>query len=137
MIPPDEMRDAAYGDPDAQVMLAKRALAAETLGQADRVVATVESLSFARMAAAQGDLAGMGLVVALSAQLANLLDAAGFADRATEYRGEALAVADVAMERTDDQTLGEVLGAFLASADAAGPGVAEAATPFRRWWQEF
>lgn len=136
MIPPGELIDAAWGDPDAQVLLAKRALAAGTLGHADRVVSTVESLTFARLAAAQGSIGGMGMVVALSAQLADLMDSAGHQDSAADLRGEALAVADVAMDRTDDESLGEILGAYLASAEAAGPDVAQAATPYRRSWQD-
>lgn len=136
MISPGELIDAAWGDPDAQVLLAKRALAAGTLGHADRVVSTVESLTFARLAAAQGNIGGMGLVVALCAQLADLMDSAGQPDTATDLRGEALAVADVAMERADEQSLGEILGAYLASADAAGADVAKAATPHRRTWGE-
>ncbi len=136
MIPPAELKEAAWGDPDAQVLLAKRALAACTLGHADQVVSTVESLTLARLAAAQGSIGGMGMVVALSAQLADLMDSAGQHDTASDLRGEALAVADIAIQNNDELSLGEVVGAFLASSDAAGPDVAAAAAPHRRFWED-
>ena len=132
----DLIRDAAWGSTESQVRLAKLALAAETLGHADRVVSTVEALTFARLAASRGDIGALGLVITLHAQLAELLDDAGLYDNAETARGNALGVADVAVDKVPEGSLGEVLGAYLASVDIANPDSLPSAHDQRRKWGE-
>lgn len=128
------IREAAWGCAESQVRLAKLALAGETLGHADRVVATVESLTFARLAAARGDMIGLGLFIALQSQLAELLDDAGLFDSGDSHRGESLAAADATVDRVPDGSMGEILGAYLAAADNATPDAMESAQHHRRKW---
>lgn len=72
----DYLKDAS-GDPVALVKLAKAALASSDIEDGNPLIATVEGLTFARLAAAQGDLAAFGLMVTLGAQLGDLLDDMG------------------------------------------------------------
>ena len=135
MTPLDSLKDAAWGDPAAQVRLAKAALAASATPEADPVISTVEALTFARLAAAQGDLAAIGLVVTLNAQLAELLDNAGLYDTANAIRGEALAAADLATDHVPEGSLGEVLGAYLQASEKAHPDSLPRASSARRFWE--
>jgi len=129
----DYLRDAS-GDPIALVTLAKAALTASETDGHHQLVATVEGLTFARLAAAQGDLAAFGLVVTLSAQLADLLDDMGDFDTAANMRGEALAAADIACDKVPEGSLGEVLGAYLAANEVADPDSLPQASHARRFW---
>jgi hypothetical protein len=128
------LRDAAWGCPDSQVKLAKLALAAETLGHADRVVSTVEGLTFARLAASRGDVAALGLVITLQSQLAELLDDAGLMDKGDNARSEALGAADAAVDLAPDASLGEILAAHLTAVDLADPDTPPAAREARNKW---
>jgi len=130
----DLIREAGWGCAESQVRLAKLALAGETLGHADRVVSTVEGLTFARLAAARGDMTGLGLFIALQNQLAELLDDAGLFDSGDSHRGESLAAADVTVDRVPDGSMGEILGAYLAAAENVTPDALESAQHHRRKW---
>lgn len=128
------LRDAAWGDADSQVKLAKLSLAAGTLGHADRVVSTVEGLTFARLAACRGDVGALGLVIALQSQLADLLDDAGLHDKGDDARSEALGAADAAVDLAPDASLGEILAAHLTATDLADPDTLPAAREARKKW---
>ena len=129
----DYLRDAS-GDPVALVKLSKAALAGSEAEGYHPLIATVEGLTFARLAAAQGDLAAFGLMVTLGAQLADLLDDMGDFDTAANMRGEALAAADIACDKVPEGSLGEVLGAYLAANETADPDSLPQASHARRFW---
>lgn len=128
------LREAAWGDTDCQVKLAKLSLVSGAHGHADRVVATVEGLTYARLAASRGDIAALGLVITLQSQLAELLDDAGLIDRADDARVEAFAAADAAVDLAPDASIGEILAAHLAAADMADSDTLMAARDARKKW---
>ena len=129
----DYLKDAS-GDPVALVKLAKAALASSEVEGHNPLISTVEGLTFARLAAAQGDLAAFGLMVTLGAQLADLLDDMGDFDTATDMRGKALAAADIACDKVPEGSLGEILGAYLAANELADPDSLPQASSARRFW---
>jgi len=126
----------AGGDTRALVQLAKAALSASTMEGGSPLVSTVEGLTFARLAAAQGDLAAIGLVVTLGDQLGDLLDDVGEFDAATMMRGVALGTADVACDKAPEGSIGEILGAYLAANENADPDTLPHAGSARRFWEE-
>ena len=130
----DYLRDAG-GDTAALVKLAKAALASVDTDGINPLVATVEGLTFARLAAAQGDLAAIGLMVTLGAQLGDLLDDVGDFDLAHNMRGKALAATDVACDKVPEGSLGEILGAYLAANEMADPDSLPHAASARRFWE--
>lgn len=129
----DYLRDAS-GDPVALVKLAKAALASSAIEGGNPLIATVEGLTFARLAAAQGDLAAFGLMITLGAQLGDLLDDVGDFDTAADMRGKALAAGDIACDKVPDGSLGEILGAYLAANEIADPDSLPHAACARRFW---
>jgi hypothetical protein len=135
MTPFEHLHDAACGDPEAQVRLAKAALAASQIEGSNPVISTVEGLTFARLAAAQGNLAALGLVVTLSAQLSDLLVDVGMFDDAATMEGQGLGAADIATDKVGEESLGEILGAYLSASSNSDPASAPHAASARRFWE--
>lgn len=130
------IRVAAWGDTDCQVKLAKAALILDAPTPADRVVSVVEGLTYARLAAATGNVEALGLVIVLQSQLADMLAQAGWLDAADEQRGEALAVADVAADVAGG-SLGEIIAAHLLGAvEESDVQAMPSANRARRKWED-
>lgn len=133
--PLEYLKDAALGDDEAQIRLAKAALTASEMEDANRLVLTVEGLTFARLAASRGNLVGLGLVVTFQAQLAELMADRALFDESDRATGAALGAADMALDQFTDPSLGEILGSYLSATERADPDSQPSAAAARRFWE--
>lgn len=130
------LRRAAHGDTDAAIDLAYHCAAIADNGPGDRVIATIEGLTFARLAAVRGNVIGMGQLISFCGRMIDICDHVSRPDLAAHYRGEALALADLAADLlppadSDALTTGLTVGANQADAHTL-----ECAGKLRALWAE-
>lgn len=130
------IRQVALGDVEAAISLCYHCADVADSGDGDPMIATIEGLTLARLAASTGNLVGMGQFLSFCGRMVDLCVDANRHDLAAHYRGEAFALADIAAdmvpsEISDVMTAGLNIGAV--EADAASM---RCAARMRELWAE-
>lgn len=130
------MRRAASGDTDAAITLAYHCASVADNGPGDSLIATIEGLTFARLAAVNGNIVGMGQLISFCGRMQEICDDAGRADLAAHYRGEALALADFAADMVPPAESDFVTTGLTIGANEADSATIECARRLRAVWAE-
>lgn len=125
------MRLAATGDAAAQLELARTARQLVITGDADEIVCSIEGLTYARLAAAQGVPDALMLVAEHCAHLANVYAQCGEQPTSDMWQGQALGVLELATEMLPPANAADLMASLNIAADNASPAIMQEAKLFR------
>ena len=125
------MRRAAGGEAEAQLLLAVECRRLVTNEEADDIIASVEGITYARMAAAQGLTAGMMILAEHCAHLAKVYAECEAQDCSDSWFGQAIAVLEIATEHLPSSNAADLMQNLNIAADTASPNVMRYAKQFR------
>lgn len=127
---------AARGDTDAAIALSYHCAAIADNGVGDKVVATIEGMLFARMAAVTGSIVGIGQVISYCGRMIDICEEAGRPELVSHYRGEAFALSDFAADMVPSDESDVITTGMASCAADADPATMQCAHHLRSLWAE-
>lgn len=125
------LRLAATGDAAAQIELARESRRKVLREEADEIVCSIEGLTYARLAAAQGVPDGLMLVADHSAHLAKVYYECDENDTADMWLGQSLAALELATELLPTENANALADQLVQHAEHATPNIMREAKLFR------
>lgn len=116
-----DMQLAARGDGQAQLRLARAARELVLAGDADEIIASVEGVTYARLASAQGIPDAYMLLAEHCAHLAAVYAQCGEQATSDMWLGQAIAILELAAERLPDENAAALMSTLNLAADSANP----------------
>lgn len=126
-----DMRLAAAGDAGSQLRLARASRELVLSGEADEIVTSVEGLTYARLAAAQGVPDALMLVAEHCIHLSKVYYECSAMECGDMWTGQAIAVLELAAELLPSANAAELMQTLNVAADIATPAIMAEAKAFR------
>jgi hypothetical protein len=126
-----DLRLAARGDAEAQLRMARACRQSVLSGQADDIIASVEGLGFARLAAAQGVPDAIMLIAEHCIHLAQVYVECDEEPTAEMWAGQAIAVLELAAELLPASNAADLMQTLNTAADLTTANVMAEAKMFR------
>lgn len=127
----NDMRLAAVGDAAAQYRLALRCREYVVAGECDEIVGSIEGLSYARLAAAQGVPDALLMIATHCGHLARAYWDCGVIDAGNSWHAQVIAILEISAELLPGPSGPELMQALNVAADEASPEIMEEAKIFR------
>lgn len=131
----NDMRLAAFGDGQAQLRLARTARRLVLAQDADDVLGSIEGVTYARLAAAQGIPDALMVLAEHCVHLAFIHYEAGADDEvnvvADMWLGQAMGVLELAAEMLPASNAGELISSLTIASDGATPQIIAEAKYYR------
>lgn len=122
---------AAAGDAQAQFRLSKSARELVISGEADEIVASIEGLTYARLAAAQGVPDAIMLAADHCSHLAKVYSDCGAEECAADWAGQAIGLLEIATDLLPAANAANLMQALNSAADMASPEIMAQAKIYR------
>ena len=127
----DDLRLAARGDAQAQFRLSYAAREMVVSGEADEIVASMEGLTYARLAASQGVPDALLLAADHCSHLAKVYSDCGADDCANDWAGQAIGLLEIATDLLPASNAAELMQTLNTAADMATPEIMALAKFYR------
>ncbi|WP_374394381.1 hypothetical protein [Sphingopyxis sp.] len=127
----DDLRLAARGDAQAQFRLSYAAREMVVSGEADEIVASMEGLTYARLAASQGVPDALLLAADHCSHLAKVYSDCGADDCANDWAGQAIGLLEIATDLLPASNAAELMQTLNTAADMATPEIMALAKYYR------
>jgi hypothetical protein len=127
----NDMRLAAAGDAAAQYRLSCRARQLVLAGECDEIIGSVEGVSYARLAAAQGLPDALLLIAEHCGHLANVYYECGATEAGDSWHAQVIAILELSAELLPGPSSYELTQALNVAADEASPDIMEEAKMLR------
>lgn len=130
----DDMRLAAFGDGQAQLRLAKTARRLVLAQDADDILGSIEGVTYARLAAAQGIPDALMILAEHCVHLAFVHYEGGDPEAeeiADMWTGQAIGVLELAAELLPASNAGELITSLTIASDCASPRIIAEAKYYR------
>lgn len=127
----EDLRLAASGDAQAQLRLSQAARALVVSGEADEIVTSLEGLTYARLAAAQGVPDALMLAAEHCCQLGKTYSICGEEDCASDWIGQAIGLFEIAAELLPSSNAAALMQNLNVAADMATPEIMTLAKFYR------
>lgn len=127
----DDLCLAARGDARAQFRLSYAARQMVVSGEADEIVASLEGLTYARLAASQGIPDALMLAADHCSHLATVYSGCGADDCANDWAGQAIGLLEIATDLLPSSNAAELMQTLNTAADMATPEIMALAKYYR------
>lgn len=127
----DDLRLAARGDAQAQFRLSYAARQMVVTGEADEIVASLEGLTYARLAASQGVPDALLLAADHCSHLANVYYQCEASDCADDWAAQAIGLLEIATDLLPSSNAAELMQTLNTAADMASPEIMAQAKFYR------
>lgn len=127
----NDLRLAAAGDAAAQYRLSYRARQLVIAGECDEIIGSVEGVSYARLAAAQGLPDALLLIAEHCGHLAKTYYDCGVTQAGDSWHAQVIAILELSAELLPGPSAPELMQALNVAADDASPEIMEEAKIFR------
>lgn len=122
---------AAAGDAQAQLRLSKSARELVVSGEADEIVASIEGLTYARLAAAQGVPDAIMLAADHCSHLAKVYSDCDEEECAADWAGQAIGLLEIATDLLPAANAANLMQSLNSAADMASPEIMAQAKIYR------
>ncbi|MGH6697585.1 hypothetical protein [Sphingopyxis sp.] len=126
-----DLRLAAAGDAQAQFRLSYAARQMVVSGEADEIVASLEGISYARLAATQGVPEALMLAADHCSHLAKVYSDCGEDECAGDWAGQAIGLLEIATDLLPASNAAELMQTLNTAADMATPEIMAHAKYYR------
>lgn len=126
-----DLRLASAGDAQAQFSLSRSARELVVSGEADEIVASIEGLTYARLAAAQGIPDAIMLAADHCSHLAKVYSDCGEEECAADWAGQAIGLLEIATELLPAANAANLMQSLNAAADMSSPEIMAQAKAYR------
>lgn len=126
-----DLRLASVGDAQAQFRLSKSARELVVSGEADEIVASIEGLAYARLAAAQGIPDAIMLAADHCSHLAKVYSDCGEEECAADWAGQAIALLEIATDLLPAANAANLMQTLNTAAEMASPEIMAHAKVYR------
>ena len=127
----ETLRTAACGDAQALYQLSYAARQQVISGEADEIVASIEGLTFARLAAARGIPEAIMLAADHCSHLAGVYGECGEEACASDWAGQAIGLLEIATELLPASNAADLMQTLNTAADMATPEIMALAKEYR------
>jgi hypothetical protein len=126
-----DLRLASAGDAQAQFSLSRSARELVVSGEADEIVASIEGLTYARLAAAQGIPDAIMLAADHCSHLAKVYSDCGEDECAADWAGQAIGLLEIATELLPAANAANLMQSLNTAADMSSPEIMAQAKAYR------
>ncbi|MBL9066497.1 MAG: hypothetical protein JNN10_09415 [Sphingopyxis sp.] len=126
-----DLRLAAAGDAPAQLRLSHAARAMVVSGEADEIGASIEGLTYARLAASQGVPEAVMLAADHCSHLAKVYSDCGAESSAADWAGQAIGLLEIATDLLPAANAANLMQTLNSAADMASPEIMALAKFYR------
>ena len=126
-----DLRLAARGDAQAQLRLSYAARQMVINEEADEIVASLEGLTYARLAASQGVPDALMLAADHCSHLATVYSACGAQESADDWAGQAIGLLEIAADLLPAANAANLMQTLNTAADMASPEIMALAKFYR------
>lgn len=126
-----DLRLASVGDAQAQLRLSKSARELVVSGEADEIIASIEGLTYARLAAAQGVPDAIMLAADHCSHLAKVYSDCGEDECAADWAGQAIALLEIATDLLPAVNAADLMQTLNTAAEMATPEIMAQAKVYR------
>ncbi|MDK2756417.1 MAG: hypothetical protein KYX66_06745 [Blastomonas fulva] len=126
-----DLRLAATGDAQAQLRLSQAARAMVVTGEADEIIASMEGLTYARLAAAQGVPDAIMLAADHCAHLGKTYSDCGAEDSASDWIAQAIGLLEIATDLLPSENAAALMQTVNIAADMSTPDIMALAKFYR------
>ena len=126
-----DLRLASAGNAQAQFRLSRSARELVVSGEADEIVASIEGLTYARLAAAQGIPDAIMLAADHCSHLAKVYSDCGEEECAADWAGQAIGLLEIATELLPAANAANLMQSLNTAADMSSPEIMAQAKAYR------